>query len=176
MLKGKYIGLRAVEEEDLLQLMTWRNDPALRKYFRETNEINKVNQENWFKSVISKDSFNKMFSIVKLDTNELVGACGLCHIDWINRSADFSIYIGYKNKYIDNKMARDAAYLMIKYGYDVLNLHRFWTEIYSLDYKKKNFYDSLGFNFDGCLRQTYWFEGKWYDSYFYSLLRTDGKY
>ena len=57
-----------------------------------------------------------MFAIVDLSTNELVGVCGLCYIDWINRNADFLIYIGKDSLYIDEVYAVDAAKVMMKYG------------------------------------------------------------
>ena len=175
MLRGKYVGLRSVEKEDLPQLMEWRNNPKLRKYFRETNEINSTNQLKWFESIIAKNSINKMFSIVKLETGELMGACGLCYLDWVNRSADFSIYLGYDDLYIDDKYAIDAAKLMRDYGFGVLNLHRLWAEIYSIDEPKKKFFDELGFNLDGEFRETYWYDNQWHSSLFYSLLSTDAK-
>lgn len=175
MIKGKYVGLRAIEKDDLNLLMQWRNNPKLRKYFREVNEINSFNQEKWFESINSKNSNSKMFAIVKLDTNELMGACGLCYIDWINRSADFSIYLGYKNLYIDDKFAIDAGMLMKDYAFDILNLHRIWAEIYSIDQQKRIFFNSLSFHFDGEFRDTYWYNGKWHNSLYYSLLKTDEK-
>tara|TARA_B100000787_G_C16096673_1_gene251496 strand:+ start:210 stop:734 length:525 start_codon:yes stop_codon:yes gene_type:complete len=173
MISGKDVGLRNIESHDLPQLMQWRNDPKLRKYFRETDEINTINQEKWFASVMAKDSTHKMFAIIKLDTNELIGACGLCYIDWVNRSADFSIYLGYKDIYIDEIFAIEAAVLMKDYGFDVLNLHRLWAEIYSIDEPKKNFFTTLGFTLDGVFRETYWYEKKWHNSLFYSLLSSD---
>ena len=173
MIQGKYVGLRSLEKDDLPQLMQWRNNPEMRKFFRETDEINSFNQEKWFESVVAKNSIHKMFAIVKSDTNELMGACGLCYIDWVNRSADFSIYLGYDNLYIDEKFAVEAAELMRDYGFNVLNIHPSWAEIYSIDDPKKHFFDTLSFNLDGTLRETYWHEGKWHDSLFYSLLSTD---
>lgn len=173
MIKGKYVYLRAIEESDLSQLMNWRNNPELRKFFRETDEINMQNQRKWFDSVNAKSSPHKMFAIVKADTDELMGACGLCYIDWINRSADFSIYLGYNNLYIDEKYAIDAANLMKDYGFSILNLHRLWAEIYSLDEKKKAFFSQLNFTLDGTFRETYWYDNKWHDSLFYALLNNN---
>jgi RimJ/RimL family protein N-acetyltransferase len=173
MIKGQYTYLRAIEQSDLVTLMNWRNKPQLRKYFRETDEINIYNQTKWFESISAKDSKNKMFAIVDCDTDNLIGACGLCYLDWINKSADFSIYIGYKDLYIDSKYAIDAANIMIEYGFSVLNLHRMWAEIYSIDEAKKAFFDKLKFTKDGVLRETYWYDNCWHDSIFYSLLRTD---
>lgn len=175
MISREYTYLRAIEEEDLFQLMNWRNKPELRKFFRETSEINSIKQNKWFDIINDKNSLHKMFAIIKKDTDELLGVCGLCYIDWINRSADFSIYLGYKELYIDDKYAVDAAKSMIDYGFNVLNLHRLWSEIYSIDEKKQIFFDILNFKLEGNLRETYWFNGKWHNSLYYSLLSTDAK-
>ena len=81
-----------------------------------------------------------MFSIIESKINKLIGACGLCYIDLINKNADFSIYIGKNNLYIDDKYAIDSANLLLEYGFTVLNLHRIWAEIYNFDkIKKKTF-------------------------------------
>ena len=69
-----------------------------------------------------------MFAIVDLSTNELVGVCGLCYIDWINRNADFLIYIGKDSLYIDEVYAVDVAGVVMKCGFEELNLHRMWKK------------------------------------------------
>ena len=175
MISGNLVGLRALERTDLPQLMEWRNKPEMRKYFRESSELNSSNQLKWYESVIDINSIHKMFAIIKLDTHELMGACGLCYIDWVNRSADFSIYLGYQDLYIDDTYAIEAANLMREYGFGILNLHRLWAEIYSIDQQKKLFFNTLGFKQDGLHRETYWYDNKWHNSVFYSCLSTDMK-
>ena len=170
MLKGRIVGLRAVEREDLKRLLAWRNQPEFRKFFREYRELNMENQSNWFESRVLADEHTRMFSIVILKTGELIGACGLCYIDWPNRCADFSIYIGKDGIYIDSEYAVDAAQLMIKYGFDELNLHRLWTEIYEFDEKKKILFKELGFEHEATHISTHWTEGKWVNSLYYRLL------
>ena len=113
-----------------------------------------------------------MFAIVDLSTNELVGVCGLCYIDWINRNADFLIYIGKDSLYIDEVYAVDAAKVMMKYGFEELNLHRLWAEIYDFDKKKKKMFDKLGFAFEGTHKETHWTEGRWCDSLYYGMIET----
>lgn len=174
MINGiNYVNLRAIEKNDLPQLMKWRNKPEFRKYFRETSEINIAKQHRWFDMINDVNSIHKMFAIVDFKTNELIGACGLCYIDWVNRSADFSIYIGHNDTYIDNKYAVEAAELMIHYGFSILNLHRLWAEIYSIDEAKKSFFDNVNFTLDGELRHTYWYDNTWHNSLYYSLLNHD---
>ena len=170
MLKGKYVGLRAIEESDLSQLLLWRNQPNYRRFFREYRELSQTNQRNWFDSKVLNDKSTEMFSIVDVNTGELLGACGLCYIDWINRNADFSIYIGKDDLYIDEKYAIEAAQIMMKYGFEELNLHRLWSEIYSFDEAKKVMFDILGFKLEGVHKETHWTEGKWCDSLFYGYV------
>ncbi|MCI9623634.1 MAG: GNAT family N-acetyltransferase [Lachnospiraceae bacterium] len=173
MLKGKITGLRAVEETDLEKLLEWRNRPEYRRFFREYRELGMVGQRKWFENVVLSDEHTRMFSIVELPGSELLGACGLCYIDWPNRCADFSIYIGKDDLYIDENYAADAARVMINYGFNELNLHRLWTEIYEIDEKKKVMFDTLGFTHEATHKETHWTDGKWVDSWYYSLLRAD---
>jgi len=97
----------------------------------------------------------------------------LCYIDWINKNADFSNYIGADNLYIDDKYAPDAGLIMAHYAFEELGLHRVWAEIYEFDELKKKFFENLGFKLDGRHRETHWSEGKWHDSLFYSLLENE---
>ena len=170
MITGNHILLRAVEETDLAQLLEWRNNPDLRKYFREFRELNHTMQLKWFNERVNNDPSTRMFSIVEIKTNKLIGACGLCYIDWINKSADFSIYIGKDELYIDDVFSLDAAKLLIAYGFEELNLHRLWSEIYDFDIKKKDFFNKLNFDIDGVFRESHWHDNKWNDSLIYSLL------
>lgn len=168
MILGSVVGLRAIEESDLHQLLQWRNIPEYRLFFREFRELNMTNQKAWFDKYVMQDMSTQMFGIVELATNELIGACGLCYIDWVNRSADFSIYIGKDNLYIDDFYAIDAAKVMERYGFEELNLHRLWAEIYSIDEKKKVLFNKLGFEQEGIFKETHWTQGKWVDSIYFA--------
>lgn len=173
MIEGRYTGLRAIEREDLPQLLVWRNHPDLRRFFREYRELSSDHQKAWYENVALNDSGTRMFAIVELETGNLLGACGLCYINWVNRNADFSIYLGAEGMYIDETLAPDAARVMIRYGFEELNLHRLWAEIYDIDTPKIKLFNTLGFTQEGRHRQTHWTENRWADSLFFSLLSTD---
>ena len=173
MIKGSYVGLRAVEKSDLKILLDWRNQPEFRRYFREYRELSHAQQLLWFERTVLNDKNTQMFSMCSLKTGDLLGACGLCYIDWVNRNADFSIYIGAENKYMDDRYAPDAATVMIEYAFSELQLHRLWAEIYDFDQPKKDFFTSMGFQQEGCFRDTHWAEGQWHNSIYFSLLSTD---
>lgn len=170
MLKGLHTGLRAIETADLPHLLEWRNRPEYRRYFREYRELGMEHQKEWYEQKVKRDDKTVMFAIVELACNRLVGASGLCYINWLDRNADFSIYIGANNLYIDENFAPDAAKTMIQYAFEELGLHRLWAEIYDFDESKKNLFEVLGFTLEGCHRQTHWAKSRWHNSLFYSLL------
>lgn len=172
MIKGKLVGLRAVEREDLVLLRDWRNIPEFRRNFREVRELNMANQEKWFEKSCVNNPNDFMFIIVRLGDNKPIGACGLLYINWIIRSADFSFYIGEDSLYIDDKgYAEDAAKLLINYGFQNLNLHKVWMELYEFDEKKLKFFQKkFEFKIDGKLRDNCFEEGKYWDSYIISLI------
>lgn len=170
MITGQYVGLRAIQESDLEPLRQWRNKPDFRRYFREYREISPEMQRKWFETAVLNDPRTRMFAIERLTDGALMGACGLCYIDPINRNADFSIYLGIDDLYIDEKFAPDAGRLLLEYGFEELNLHRIWCEIYSLDTPKQAFLPALGFEKEGVHRQTHFTEGAWVDSLYYGLL------
>jgi RimJ/RimL family protein N-acetyltransferase len=170
MLKGNHTGLRPLEKEDLVLLRDWRNKPNFRKNFREHKELNLSNQEAWYNRTYANPN-DFMFVILDLENNEPIGACGLLYTNWIIRSADFSFYIGKDDLYIDDKYAKDAAELLINYGFKDLNLNKIWMELYEYDHLKLDLFQNI-FNFkvDGKLRQNAFSNGKYWDSYIISLL------
>ena len=175
MIKGSIVGLRAVEKEDLHLFRDWRNIVEFRKHFREVRELSLTDQERWFESLQNTKNINFMFTIIDLKTNEAIGAAGLLYVNWINRSGDFSFYIGKDNLYIDNEgIAKEATQLLINYGFNNLNLNKIWMELYEFDEKKINFFkDEFNFVIDGKLRENCFEGGKYWDSYIISLLKKD---
>ena len=172
MIKGKKVGLRAVEKQDLPFLRDWRNIVEFRKNFREVRELSLTDQEAWFDSLQKTKHINYMFTIVDLDTKKPIGAAGLLYINWIIRSADFSFYIGDDNKYIGNDgIAKEATQLLIDYGFKNLNLNKIWMELYEFDSEKIDFFtNKFNFRQDGLLRDNCFENGRYWNSHIISLI------
>lgn len=174
MFRGKKVYLDSITREDLPQLMYWRNLPQYRKHFREYRELNMDMQQRWYESKVLNDPSTEMFAIRINETDELIGCCGLCYINWVHRNADLSLYIGWNEQYIDEEgFAEEACRLLFNYGFKELGLEKIWTEIYSFDNKKLDLYKKLGFAIDGELRNQYFYDGKWWNSYMLSLLANE---
>jgi hypothetical protein len=174
MLRGEKIELRAVERTDLERMRDWRNLPELRRNFREFRELNLLNQEQWF-ARISASPNDFMFVIDRIADHKPIGVAGLVYVHWVLRSADISLYLGDGETYIDGPggLAEDAVKTLIRYGFANLNLHKVWTELYSFDERKIELFTRLGFSRDAVLRDNAFEDGRYHDSFIYSLLRTD---
>lgn len=173
MIKGKVVGLRSIEKEDLSILRDWRNTDSFRKNFREFRELSMRNQELWHEKMISS-STDFMFIIERIDDKIPLGACGLLYANWIIRSADYSFYIGYQDAYIDDEgYAEEASRLLINYGFNNLNLNKIWMELYEFDNRKLTFFEKLGFKVDGRLRDNCYEDGRYHDSFLISILKRE---
>ena len=174
MIKGEKVGLRAVEPSDLPLLQEWRNIERFRRNFREVRELNSVNQEQWFHK-LNQSTNDFMFTITRHSDDQPIGACGLLYVNWFIRSADLSFYIGYEQQYIDSYgFAEEAVHLLLRYGFDNLNLHKIWMELYAFDSTKLDFFvKRFGFEVDGILRDNCFEDGRYWNSYMLSLLCDD---
>jgi len=171
MLTGKKIYLSALNKESLEQLRQWRNQPDLRKYFREYREISKEMQQLWFDNEVLKDPNQVNFEIHDIETNKLLGHCGLYYINWIHRRTEFGIYIG-DAKYRNGGYGSDALRTLIKYGFEDLNLNKIWCEVYDNN-EAIDIYRHIGFKDEGTLRQNVFKNNKYSDSYILSFLKEE---
>jgi len=170
MIEGKKVVLESVDEEHIEQFRAWRNTPELRKYFREYREISKRMQHAWFDK-INKDVNQVNFSIKEKQTKKLIGHCGLYYINWINKTAEFGIYVGDKS-YRKGGFGSDSLRCLIRYGFDDLNLNKIWCEVYDNN-NSIEVYKHLGFVFEGTMRENYYNEGKYWDSHIMSILKRE---
>lgn len=165
--------LRAIEEGDLLQLMQWRNHPNIRKYLRHKRELTIVDQAKWFES-LSGDMTRRMYAICN-EKGNLLGCCGLTEIDWMNRSAEVSLYVGNINEgeppiYIDETIAPDVLGQLMEIARKEMNIHRLWVEVYSYDTQKQKLCNSLSYDLEGTLHHTHFWNGDYQDSLIYSYI------
>jgi len=172
MITGEFVALRAIEWDDLPALLRWRNTPDFRKHFREYRELSPDQQEEWYRQ-LQEDRSTQMFTIMGLAGGLTLGCCGLTYINWVARSAEISLYIGFDGLYLDDHYGPDAWQTLMRYGFDELGMNKLWVEAYEFDTKRIFLCDSFGFHRDGCLRQHTFKAGGYWDSLIFSLLREE---
>ncbi len=164
-LEGTKVRLRALGKEDLSMLSRWRNRWDIRSETREFRLLTMEHQEAWWAS-LRDDNRTLMFGI---DTGEgrLVGVCGLTYIDWRNRHAELSYYIGPRQERRKG-YGSDTLFTLTRYAFEELALHMVYGEIYAWNEASIRAFEKLGFRREGPIRDRVFRFGKWWDSYFLS--------
>tara|TARA_A100001011_G_C13987851_1_gene706018 strand:- start:165 stop:626 length:462 start_codon:yes stop_codon:yes gene_type:complete len=91
-LKDKNISARFVNEEDSMDIFTWRNDETSRANFFSNNKISFEDHSNWFKEKLnSKDSF-----LILLEIEGEGEKVGVVRYDEVNEIYEVSININPK--------------------------------------------------------------------------------
>ena len=165
MLEGKNIKLLEIEEGDLEQLKEWRNSDFVRPYTRQFKPLTMTDQKNWFQSLSTSN--NIMFTIVYEEI--LIGCCGLTYIDWKNGNAEISIYIGNKD-WQRKGYASESLQLLLNYGFNELRLHRIYAIIFDYNKESIKLFEKNGFTFDGCIKESRYWDGKYHNELIYSVL------
>jgi UDP-4-amino-4,6-dideoxy-N-acetyl-beta-L-altrosamine N-acetyltransferase len=170
LIEGELIRLRAVEKEDLKRFRDWRNDPDVKKFTREYRVLSMQNQMQWL-DFLARNKNTIMFA-VETKKGKLIGCTGLTYIDWKNRGAEVSIYIGDK-KYKGKGYGTDTLKTLMKYGFEGLNLHMLFGEIFEYNKANIRLFEKCGFKRDGVLRHRLYRDGKYWNSIFYSILKRE---
>ena len=171
MIEGKIINLRALEVEDLKQLRDWRNTEFVRKTCREYRLLSMEHQKRWFDSLLKTPPDNIMFG-VESKNEKLIGVCGLVWINWKNRNAEVSIYIG-EEEWQKKGVATDSLKTLVKYGFETLNLHRIYAVIFEFNEHSIKLFEKCGFKFEGKQREAHYVDGKYWNELIYGMLREE---
>jgi RimJ/RimL family protein N-acetyltransferase len=166
-LTGQKITLGPLSNIPYEKTLAWRNDYRIFKWSRQREPLEKSNHVKWCEGLSSRADL-KMFGIFEGETP--VGVCGLSNIDLINRSSEFSIYIG--PSFWGQGLAQDALKTLVKYGFHVLGLNHIFGETFDGNQAAKCF-EKVGFKKEGTRRAFYFREGKFIDAHLYSILASE---
>ncbi len=181
MIIGKRLILEEIDPDNIEQLRQWRNDPALRRYYREWKDISKDKQTAWYAERGNNTNPNHIYFQImerKLDENgepvglerDLIGCCGLHYIDWRLRSAEFGIFLA---KSQGKGFGKESLQMLFDYGFRECALHKIWAEVYNFNNAFGLYKDGLGMKEDGILRHSQFVEGEYCNSTILSVLEDE---
>jgi RimJ/RimL family protein N-acetyltransferase len=183
MLIGNKIILDAIEKKDLEWMRYHRNDPNLRKYFREFKDISPLRQQEWYETDGSNTNHSHIyFKIMSKHTkrageawdySKIVGVCGLTNTNWVARRTELSVYVAPEHQ--GKGLAKDALVVMYNYAFDDLNMHSIYAEVYDNNPAVDFYINALGMTKDGVIRDTYYNDGKYGNSVMLTLLKDEWK-
>ena len=147
---GKKCFLSPVNVDDVEKFTEWLNDLEVTRNLIIFPHIISINNEKEFLEKLSREH---TYSIIDINTEELIGNCGYDSIDHINQTAGIGIFIGNKN-YWSKGYGTEALSLLMDYGFKVLNLHSIFLNVYSFNERAIKCYEKVGFKIIGRRRES----------------------
>ena len=174
MIYGDRIRLTAVEREDLPLFVSWLNDPEVRRGLMMYLPMSLAKEEKWFESMLERPQDSQPLSIEVQDGDRWVkiGNMGFFDFDYRARSAEAGIMIGNKS-YWNKGYGTDAMILLLKHGFETLNLHRIMLRVYEHNPRAIRCYEKAGYILEGRMRDASYSEGVYRDVLIMSVIRSE---
>jgi RimJ/RimL family protein N-acetyltransferase len=174
MLLGERIRLRALEREDIPLFVEWLNDPEVRQYLLMDQPISKVQEEDWFETMHKQPPRQQplMIEVSGPQGWTPIGDIALFDFEDQHRSAELGILIGEK-QYWNLGYGREAVGLLLKHGFNTLNLHRIYLWVYATNLRGIHSYENAGFVYEGRKREAIFQDGKYIDLLLMGILRQE---
>jgi RimJ/RimL family protein N-acetyltransferase len=112
------------------------------------------------------------FAVRALDDGRLVGMTRLYDVDRLHGSAVLGISVGRRSEW-SKGFGTDMSKITIRYGFQELNLHRIWLDVFGYNDRAFALYQRLGFTEEGRLREHLLRDGRRHDVILMGLLRPE---
>jgi len=174
LIEGERIRLRALECDDLVQFVQWLNDSDVVAGLDRFLPLSMVEEEHWYERMLETpaEEHPLVIEVKDQDTWISIGDCGFHGIDWRSRSAEAGIVIGDKTCWSQG-FGTDAMRLLLKHGFDTLNLNRIYLRVFSNNVRAIRCYEKAGFVQEGRFRQAHYQDGEYWDVLVMSVLRSE---
>jgi diamine N-acetyltransferase len=168
------VELRALEPADVATTVAWRNDPAIRDQVLSFRfPVSHVMEARFIEAAIAGEGTGQCVAgIVDRSDGALCGLVYLRDIDWISRHAAFGMMVGARDRQ-RRGLGRRALMLMLRHGFDVLNLERIYLFVADYNEAARRLYETAGFAHEGRLRGHVALDGSYHDLLVMGLLRSE---
>jgi RimJ/RimL family protein N-acetyltransferase len=172
MLKGENVLLRPVKRADIAFFLKWFNDPEVIQYLDMFLPMTEMGEEKFIEEIATvraNSSALLVMEAVKCEGSQPIGSIALSGINNKDRWATFGIAIGEKD-YWSRGYGTEAARLLLKYGFEQLNLHRIASNVFSFNERSLKMHIKLGFVEEGRRRKAVFKNGQYWDMVEFGLL------
>ena len=174
MLRGKLVVLRPVQRSDITYFLKWFNDPEVIQYLGLYLPMTEMAEEKYIENIAGQSGTNVIFVIEAIEKEKLtpIGTVGLHQIHVKDHRGTFGISIGEKD-YWSKGYGTETARLVIRYGFEELNLHRISSGAISFNERSIALHLKVGFKEEGRQREAMYRKGRYYDQVKFGILRED---
>jgi len=169
----KNIGVRPLNHSDLDgNYRFWFNNSEVCRY--NSHNVFPMTMENLtaYVASLSNDKTRIVWAIDWLETNCHLGNITLQNINFINRSAELALIIG-EQEFWGRGISREAASLIIRHGFDCLNLNRVYCGTADTNMAMIKLALSVGMMKEGVSRDSLFINGEYLDLINFGILKRE---
>jgi diamine N-acetyltransferase len=150
MIYGERVRLRALEVADLPYFVTWLNDPDVQQGLLMHNPFSQAEEENWYQRMLQRPVDQHAMGIEVRQPGEAG-----------------------KEGYWDLGYGTEAVQLLVKHGFETLNLNRIYLHVFEINPRAIRAYEKAGFTLEGRERQAEFRNGRYIDVLRMSMLKAE---
>jgi len=173
--------LRAAERTDIPMFVRWISDPEITEHLLLRLPMSLAEEEHWFESMIARPAAQHVYVVEA----KLAPAPGSDEAQWlpigntsfmdileIDRCAEIGIMLGEKTWW-NKGYGTETMRAMLRHGFETLNLHRIWLQVYANNKRGVKAYEKAGFRHEGMYREGHYQAGIYHDVLLMSVLRQE---
>jgi RimJ/RimL family protein N-acetyltransferase len=171
---GQWVHLGVNNPDELAKAdVRWRQDS---EFFRLLDsEAPVLWSEKKIKDWIEKDldkqvPGNIFFNIHRNEDDALIGFIGFFNLQWNHGDTLVAIALG-EREYWGKGYGTDAMRVILRYGFEELNLHRVGLIVFEYNPRARRSYEKAGFEYEGRIRGAMLREGRRWDWHMMGLLK-----
>lgn len=163
--------IRRLSEKDLQTRVEWMNDARVYRNMHFTPPILLDKTIDWYQKNLYNDKRQDV--VFEAEDGSLLAMGGLTGIDYSVRKAEFYIFVN--PNMLGKGIGTEATWLLCKYGFDVLQLHKIYLFTNASNIGASKTYQKVGFKLEGVLRDEMVNADNYEDRLYYGLLSSDFK-
>jgi RimJ/RimL family protein N-acetyltransferase len=169
LFRDELVRLSARHPGDAAKLAEWSNDSEFTR-FQKPGPVMPQPESDFDESCRSSDSDRVGFMVRTLEDDRLISYATFLDVDRVSGSTMLGIGLADRD-YWGRGYGSDALQVVLRYGFQELNLHRIALNVWSLNPRAIRAYEKAGFHREAILRQDTLRDGVRSDSILMSILR-----
>ena len=174
ILKTDRLILRDFIEDDWRRINEYRLDQRYLKYYPDET-VTEASSRGFVRMVMGwATEFPRLkfqLAILRASDGILVGNCGVRTTSETNREAEFGCELdpgAWQQGY-----ATEAGRAILKFAFESLAMHRVWSRTIAENHAAVRVAERLGMHLEGCLRESSFMKGRWWDNRVYAILEQE---
>jgi ribosomal-protein-alanine N-acetyltransferase len=172
-LETKRLNLVEMKMEDANALFKMRSNPEFTKFlsadpYQEIEEAEKVIQKN-LDAFQQKEAIS--WKIALKGKEDLIGYIGFWRLDKANFRGEVGFGLAKEER--QKGLMTEALKEILNYGFKQLNFHTVMADTDPLNKASNTLLEKIGFKREAHIRENYYYNGKFVDSYYFGLLNSD---